>query len=196
MDVNSTLTALRSTAGAVLGRVDGLFNVQGACYRGVLVIDTDAVTPGSTELLQPGQRREALVRISNPGGTQAIRSVSVKLPDVYGSGRDQDFLLASSGDGAPLHHVALPVTGTGPTLYSSLWLYLAGLTPVLFGLQTSGGELCPGGVASFTISPPVGKFRSIGTLSVSDQVHEGDVPVFAARNSGGNIRPMPPVSFY
>lgn len=197
MNVSSTLTALRSTAGAVLGRVDSLFNVQSACYRGVLVIDTDAVTPGSTELLQPGQRREALVRIGNPGGgAQAIRSVSVKLPDVYGPGRDQDFLLASSGNGAPLHHVTLPVTETGPTRYSSLWLYLAGLTPVLFGVQTAGGELSPGGVASFTISPPVGKFRSIGTLSVSEQVHEGDEPVFSARNSGGNIRPLPPVSFY
>ena len=124
MNLNSTLTALRSTTGAVLGRVDGLFDVQTACYRGVLVIDTDAVTPGSTELLQPGQRREALVRIGNPGGgTQAIRSVSV-------------------------------------------------------------------------ISPPVGNFRSIGTLSVSEQVHEGDKPIFSARNSGGNIRPLPPVSFY
>ena len=103
MNLNSTLTALRLTAGAVLGRVDDLFDVQSVCYRGVLVIDTDAVTPGSTELLQRGQRREALVRIGNPGGgTQAIGSVSVKLPDVYGPGRDQDFLLASSGDGAPL----------------------------------------------------------------------------------------------
>ncbi len=197
MNVNATTTALRSTAGAVLGRVDGLFNVQGACYRGTLVIDPGAVTPGSTKLLQPGQRREALVRMGNPGGgTQAIRSVSVKLPDAYGPGRDQDFLLASSGDGAPLHHFTLPVSETSPTLYSSLWLYLAGLTPVLFGLQTEAGELRPGGVASFTISPPVGKFRSIGTLSVSDQVHEGDDPVFSARNSGGNIRPLPPVSFY
>ena len=52
------------------------------------------------------------------------------------------------------------------------------------------------GVTSFTISPPVGKFRSIGTLSVSDQMHEGDEPVFSGRNSGGNIRPLPPVSFY
>jgi hypothetical protein len=122
--------------------------------------------------------------------------VSIKLPDIYGTGRDQDFLLASSGDGAPLHHVTVPVAGDGPTLYSSLWLYLAGLTPLLFGVQTDAGGLVPGGAAAFSISPPVGRFRRVGILSVSDQVHDAGQPVFAARNSGGNIRPLPPVYFY
>ena len=66
--------------------------------------------------------------------------------------------MASSGDGAPLHHAVLP-THSVASLYSSLWLYLAGWQPVLFGVRapTTGRDLRfgIGDELSFAISSPL-----------------------------------------
>lgn len=192
----TTLAAARSTAAALLGRTDGLSPSDGTVYEASLTIDSDADAP-DVKLLQPNQRHRALVRLGAADAEDsAIRSVWLKFPDLYGPGGDQDFLLVSSGDGAPLHHVTLPVAASDPALYSSLWLYLAGLTPVLFGLRTEAGGLQPGQTATFSISPPVGKFRRVGALTVTDEEYDGAGLDFAARHSGGNIRPLPPVNFY
>ena len=121
----------------------------------------------------------------------------MKIPDAYGPGRDQDFLMASSGDGAPLHHAVLP-TDSVASLYSSLWLYLVGWQPVLFGVRapTTGRDLRfgIGDELSFAISPPLGQFRRIAALTLTGP-HDGAVR-FAGRSSGGSIWPLPPVSFY
>ena len=189
--------AVRATAGALLGQTGEVFDVGGETFEATLTIDGRADVPGSATLLQPGSSHHALVRVGPDGAEPAARSLCVKVPDAYGSGKDQDFLLASSGDGAPLHHAVLPADPVAP-LYSSLWLYLAGLTPVLFGVRTptTGRHVRfgAGDVLSFPLSPPVGKFRAIGALTLG-RPHGGPVR-FAARNSGGNIRPLPPVSFY
>lgn len=91
--------------------------------------------PSGTQLLNPGRRTRALVRSSRSADDAGIRTMAIKLPDLYGPGRDQDFLLASSADGVPMHHVTLPAHEAGSRLYSSLWLYLAGTRPVLFGAR-------------------------------------------------------------
>ena len=117
--------AIRSTLSTVLGDVGGLFAQQGVVFAATLEIDDDADLPGGTELLVPG-RRDALVRLAPVTDLGVPRTVCVKVPDAYGGGRGQDFLLASSGDGAPMHHAVVP-TSTPAHLYSSLWLYLAGI---------------------------------------------------------------------
>lgn len=189
--------AVRATAGALLGQAGEVFDVGGETFEATLTIDDRADVPGSATLLQPGSSHHALVRVGPDRAEPAARSLCVKIPDAYGAGQDQDLLLASSGDGAPLHHAVLPAHPVAP-LYSSLWLYLAGLTPVLFGMRplTTGPNVRfgTGDTLSFQLSPPVGKFRPIGTLTLG-RLHLGEVQ-FAARNSGGNIRPLPPVSFY
>lgn len=92
----------------------------------------EAVAVPAAEVLHPGATYNAIVQAGPDGRGQAARKLCITLPDVYGRGRSQDFLLASSADGAPLHHAVLPSDPVAP-LYSSLWLYLAGLQPVLFG---------------------------------------------------------------
>ncbi|PRC49071.1 hypothetical protein C6A85_76610, partial [Mycobacterium sp. ITM-2017-0098] len=82
--------------------------------------------------------------------------------------------------------------------YSSLWLYLAGLQPLLFGVRppVTGPDVRfgVGDELSFMVSPAVGRFRRIAALTLTDAVDE---PVsFAGSNSGGNIRPLPPANFY
>ncbi|GAB3220500.1 hypothetical protein [Mycolicibacterium hippocampi] len=189
--------AVRATAGALLGRPGGLFGAGGETFDATLRIDDDARVPGSVALLRPGSVHRAVVQVGPDRRNTAVRKLCVKIPDAYGRGRDQDFLLASSGDGAPLHHAALP-TDSVAALYSSLWLYLAGLQPVLFGARTSttGRDLRfgPGDELSFALSPPLGEFRRIGLLTLAEP-HDGTVR-FAGRNSGGNLWPLPPVSFY
>ncbi|MCT7658489.1 hypothetical protein [Mycobacterium deserti] len=46
----------------------------------------------------------------------------------------------------------------------------------------------------FLVSGVIGRFRSVGTLTLGAQT--SDTVRFDARNSGGGIRPLPPVNFY
>lgn len=193
MAISDTASSIiTSSLSAVAGGVGGLFDVDAPVRQAELVFDVETSLPGRTDLLQPGRRVDALVRVAPPGDGQAIRTVCVKLPDVYGPGRDQDFLLASSLDGVPFHHATVPATRTDERLFSSLWLYLAGVSPVLFGAKAADGTDRAG--FRFLLAGVLGRFRSVATLTVGDPVD--DEVRFDARNSGGGIRPLPPVTFY
>jgi hypothetical protein len=197
MELTVAADALRATASALFGMPGGLFRAEGETFVASLSVEDDADVPGATTLLSPGTTHEALVQVGPDRPDKAIRRLCVKIPAAYGRGRDQDFLLASSGDGVPMHHAVLPADPVAG-LYSSLWLYLAGFTPILFGAyaSTTGRDLRfgVGDVLSFAISPPVGQFRRIAALTLTD-THDGPVR-FSGSNSGGNIRPLPPVNFY
>ena len=189
--------AVRATAGALLGWPGDLFSADGETFGATLTIDDDARVPDSATLLRPGATHQAVVQVGPDRRDTSVRKLCVKIPDAYGQGRDQDFLMASSGDGAPLHHAALP-TDSVAALYSSLWLYLAGWQPVLFGVlpSTTGRDLRfgVGDELSFAISPPVGQFRRIAALTLTGP-HDSRVR-FSGRNAGGRIWPLPPVTFY
>ncbi len=191
------VSAARATATAVLGLPGDLFGTAGEVFDAFLTIDDNAVVPGGTTLLSPGTAHRAVVEVGPDDRGAHARKLCIKVPDAYAPGRDQDFLLSSSGDGAPMHHAVIPSDPVAP-LYSSLWLYLAGLAPVLFGVRptTTGRDVrfAAGDELSFMVSAPVGRFRRIGTLSLTAP-HEGPVR-FAGSSSGGNIRPLPPVLFY
>lgn len=189
--------AVRATVAAVIGQVETVSSGESSTYDAVLTIDRDADVPGGVPLLEPGSSHEAIVQAGPDRAGNEPRWIRIKIPDAHGAGNDQDFVLASSGDGAPLHHAVLPADPVAP-LYSSLWLYLAGLQPVLFGIKTStaGSDVRFGArdELSFVISPPVGRFRHIGTLTLTQARKES--VTFSGGNSGGGIRPLPPVNFY
>lgn len=81
------------------------------------MFDDDARLPGRTELLQAGRRVPALIRIALDGEGRdeisAIRTVCVKLPGVYGPGRDQDVPDLVVGDVAEIGSVALDARNSG-----------------------------------------------------------------------------------
>lgn len=189
--------AVRATVAAVIGQLDAVSPTDAKTFDAVLTIDDDADVPGGVSILEPGSSHQAVVQAGPDRAGTEPRWLLVKLPDAHGTGSDQDFLLASSGDGAPLHHAVLPADPVAP-LYSSLWLYLVGLQPVLFGVKasTAGPDVrfAAGDELSFVISSPVGRFRSIGTLLLK-KPHQGSAR-FSGGNSGGGIRPLPPVNFY
>lgn len=197
MNLRTTLLAAQATVGAIVGRTGDLFTGDSVVHRALFAIDEHARTPGAAPLFSERGPREIYVQLgAAESGRSAVRSVSLKFPDAYGSGRDQDFLLASSGDGAPLHHVTLPVAAGQPVLYSSLWLYLVGVVPTLFGLRADDAELGEGDVIEFCVSAPIGRFRKVGTITLQGRDDAAGDREFAAGHSGGNIRPLPPVSFY
>jgi hypothetical protein len=190
--IDSTVSTIRSTIAGIVGTSGGPFSGPGQVYTAQLVIDEGARVPSGTELLRPGLRAEAVVRLSPETDTSAIRTVCVKLPDLYGSGRDQDLLMASSADGVPFHHLTLPAAEKDSRLYSSLWLYLAGVRPILFGARANetGDEF------EFLVSEVIGRFRPVGAFHLGSPLQGGAQPRFSARNSGGNLRPLPPVVNY
>ena len=195
-DLVTGVRVVRDTATAAIGFAQDLFRSDGEYFAATLTIDATAAVP-AVEALRPGAMHEAVVQVGPDDRGLAARKLCISLPDVYGRGRDQDFLLASSGDGAPMHHAVLPTDPVAP-LYSSLWLYLAGLQPILFGArpETTGPDVrfAAGSEISFMISGPVGRFRRIGTLMLTGP-HSGTVR-FAGSHSGGGIRPLPPVALY
>ena len=189
--------AIEATVGALVGRMGGEATEDNVTFDAVLSIDGDASVPGNVPVLRPGSTHQCVVQAGPDRAGSEPRHLFVKIPDAYATGEDQDFLLASSGDGAPLHHAVLPSDPVAG-LYSSLWLYFAGLSPILFGVRvpTTGPDVRfgPGDELVFAISPPVGRFRRVGILTLGEHV---DKPVrFSGGNSGGNIRPLPPVNFY
>ncbi|MGE2835391.1 hypothetical protein [Mycobacterium sp. SMC-4] len=187
--------AVRATAGAALGQPGGLFGGAEERFDALLTFDDDASLPGA--LCTPGSRYRAVVAVGPDRRGSEPRKLCLKVPDAYGPGRDQDFLLASSGDGAPWHHAVLPSAPVA-ALYSSLWLYLVGWEPMLFGMRPriTGRDLRfgVGDELSFLVSPPVGRFRRIATLKLTGVA---DRPVrFSGANTGGGIRALPPVLFF
>lgn len=195
-DLITGARAVRDTATAAVGFAGEVFGADGEYFTATLTIDDAAAVP-AVEVLRPGATHNAIVQAGPDDRGQAARKLCISLRDIYGPGRSQDFLLASSADGAPLHHAVMPSDPVAP-LYSSLWLYLVGLQPVLFGARprTTGRDLrfAPGSELSFLVSAPVGRFRPIGTLTLTGPFH-GTVR-FAGSHSGGNLRPLPPVAFY
>jgi hypothetical protein len=199
--VGATLSGL---AGGVGPHGAGLFARPGPTFRATLTIDAQPHAPGALRVFRTGTPTDAVIRFaaaqdSVKGSRSVVRTACIKLPDYHGPQRDQDFLLASSADGIPFHHAVLPADGPGDRIYSSLWLYLAGVEPAVFGLRSdklsNQNEVTPGDRFAFLIAGMLSRFAVAGTLDIGEQIPDTALD-FAARNSGGGLRPLPPALFY
>jgi len=199
--VEATLSGL---AGGLSALGTGLFARPGPTFRATLTIDAQSQAPGASRIFRTGQPTDALIRFgasqhSENGDRSVVRTACIKLPDYHGPHRDQDFLLASSADGIPFHHAVLPEDGPGDRIYSSLWLYLSGVEPVVFGLRSERlsdeNKVVPGDRFAFMTAGMLSRFAVAGELEIGDEITDATVE-FAARNSGGGLRPLPPALFY
>lgn len=199
MDTASLVASAGATLSAVVGGAGGLFEGTGTTHAATLTFDADATLPRRTQLLVPGRSLAAVARFAQPGPPTGFRTICVSLPDAYGPGRPQDFLLASSADGVPFHHAVLPSTRIDDRLYSSLWLYLAGWEPVVFGLRAasmaSPDAPTRGDDFHVLLSGAVGRFRRIGLLTLGGEL-PSDATVFDASHTGGGLRALPPARLY
>ena len=111
----------------VLSRVRGkrIFHPHGIGFRATFQPAEEA--GAAFRPLAQGSR-EAIVRVSRglglPEPLPDFFGFAVRLPDVHGAGRHQDFLLASGSARPVLRHIVLPTFGLGCRSFTSLAPYV------------------------------------------------------------------------
>jgi hypothetical protein len=201
--------------GAVLAALAGIrrgksFHPDGVVYEARLEILGAPVAPQGAELLsQPGDHR-AVARFSRAVGVPRpipdLLGLSIRLPDVYGAGRHQDFLLVTSADYPLLHHIFLPAIDTQQRPYTSSLPYRAGSELFLVGALPDPESPRPPGRDEFerleaaaatgrlsfqlAVASVNGRFRPVGRLRVGRRLGpELDPLRFNPWNSGGGMTP-------
>ncbi|HEX2124926.1 MAG TPA: hypothetical protein VHF45_00025 [Thermoleophilaceae bacterium] len=201
--------------GVVLAALAGIrrgkaFHPDGVVYGARLeVVGAPAAPQGAELLSQPGDHH-AVARFSRAVGVPRpipdLLGLSIRLPNVYGAGRHQDFLLVTSADYPLLHHIFLPAVDTQQRPYTSSLPYRAGSELFLVGALPQPGSPRPPGRDEFerleaaaatgrlsfwvAVASMTGRFRPVGTLHVGRRLgRELDALRFNPWNTGGGMRP-------
>ena len=136
--------------------------------------------------------QEALVRLSRGLGLRPplpdVFGFAVRLPDVYGTGSHQDFLLASSGEGAVGRRLLRPTRGARTGMYSSLLPYEVSGRRLLLGARP-----VPESVDAFEllVASPRGPWRVAARLTLSVRLEDAVARElrFDPWHSGGGLIP-------
>lgn len=206
-------TALaRAAAGVLFGTVarvrgDRPLHPAGVAFAGELVVDGPTL-PG-TELFSGPGRHPAVARFSRgfglPEPLPDILSIAVKVPDAYGPGRDQDFMLTATGERPVLRRLFAAGRSHLARTYSSVFPFTAGGETVLLGAQPRTAPLdedrdldelraaARAGVLDLDlrVAAPDGPWRTVGRVElrrVLEREEEDDL-AFNSSNSGGGIAP-------
>lgn len=186
------------------------FHPTGVMYEARLAITGAPAAPQAAELLsRPGEHR-AIARFSRAVGLPRpipdLLGLSLRVPDAYGHGRHQDFLLVTSADYPVLHHIFLPALDVQQLPYTSALPYRAGDDLFLVGAVPRRDSPRPCGEDEFdrlgaaastgrlafdlAVAPIAGRFRPVGTLRIGTRMgHELDALRFNPWNTGGGIEP-------
>lgn len=166
-----------------------IFHPRAAAYAARLT----ATAPGlDAVIFSDGFEHEALVRLSRGLGVRPplpdVFGLALRLPDVYGAGRHQDFLLASSGDGAIGRRLLRWTRGARTGTYSSLLPYDVGPARLLVGARPT-----PGSISAFEllVAVPTGGWRIAAGLTLKTQLDPSVARAlrFDPWNSGGGLVP-------
>lgn len=182
----------------------------GTVHEAVLRVDGGPHVPAEATLLGTLAEHRAVVRFSRslglPRRLPDLFGIALRLPDVHGEGRHQDFLMVTSVDAPILHHVFVPVLDAQQAPYSSALPYRAGAERFLVGIQPVPDSPRPPGSTieekldraaatgglrfKLSIAAPGGRFAPVGTLEVGRRLpdeHEG--MRFNPWNTGGGLEP-------
>jgi hypothetical protein len=183
---------------------------NGVVHAARLVVDGSPDAPRASTLLSEPGDHAAIVRFSRSVGVPRpipdLLGASIRVPDAYGHGRHQDFMLVTSVDAPVAHHVFVPATDVQQRPYTSSLPYRAGDERFLVGLlphpsspRPSGDdELERLGIAARTrrlrfrlaVAPLMGRFRQVGELWIGERLPaELDALRFNPINSGGGLEP-------
>ena len=151
-------------------------------------------TPSGMDALifADGFEHEALVRLSRGLGVRPplpdVFGLAVRLPDAYGAGRHQDFLLASSGDGAIGRRLLRWTRGARTGTYSSLLPYEVGTARLLVGARPAAGSTS---AFDLLVAQPTGGWRVAARLTLERQLDQSVARAlrFDPWNSGGGLVP-------
>ena len=194
---------IAAPVGAAFAAVSALRSARALHPHGVVLeaeveIDAPLGVPAGESIFSRAGSYDAVVRLSRGAGLPHplpdIHGCALRLVDVYGAGRHQDFLLASSVAGPVLHHLLVPTRGFWSRPYSSALLYAVdGRLRVVGALPLRGG---PGGGNRLTLElgQPLGRWQRVGEIRLGEPVplQEGERIRFHPWNTGSGIRPWGP----
>ena len=182
----------------------------GQVYDGVLALTGGPHVPPAATLLATRAEHRAVVRFSRAAGLPKplpdLFGIAIRLPDVHGPGRHQDFLTVTSVDAPLLHHLFVPVTDPQQAPYSSSLPYAAGGRRFLVGLRPVPGSPRPRGRTvedrleraavtgqlrfAFCIAWASGRFGPVGELRIGSRLpDELNRLRFNPWNTGGGLEP-------
>ena len=132
--------------------------------------------------------------------------IALRLPDVHGQGRHQDFLMVTSVDAPILHHIFIPVGDAQQAPYSSSLPYRSGDRRFLVGVQPVARSPRPRGPTvdekldraaatgrlrfALSIASLGGRFAPVGELRVGDRLPDDLNGIrFNPWNTGGGLVP-------
>jgi hypothetical protein len=137
-----------------------------------------------------------------------LLGVSIRVPDAYGPGRSQDFLLVTSADVPVVHHIFLPATDVQQRPYTSSLPFRAGQDPLfIVGVlpradsprPTGADELERVRAAALTgrlrfdlaVAPVMGRFARVGELRIGAPLPASyDTLRFEPWKGGGGLEPV------
>jgi hypothetical protein len=182
----------------------------GAVYEAVLRVDGGAHVPPAATLLRTPAEHRAVVRFSRSLGLPArlpdLFGIALRLPDVHGQGRHQDFLMVTSIDAPILHRIFVPVLDAQQAPYSSSLAYRSDDKRFLLGVQPVAGSPRPAGRTvdekleraaatgklrfALSIASLMGRFAPVGELQVGHRLPDDLNGIrFNPWNTGGGLVP-------
>ena len=187
-----------------------IFHPAGSAYRARFErLPTPA--PGGVAVLEDRFEHDAVVRFSRglgvPRPLPDFLGLALRLPEVYGGGRHQDFLLATTGSRPLGHTVPLPAASFFGRAFSSLLPHRLGGETRLVGAfalepELAAGELEP--LAELEEAAAVSEvrfavalagattsWRPVALLTVGDPASPAEAAAlrFNPWNTGGGIEP-------
>lgn len=207
LDAAGTFTglAMAALAGARRGKA---VHPEGVTYDARLSISGASDAPRASELLSVPAEHRALVRFSRSLGVPRplpdLLGISIRLPNVYGAGRHQDFLLVTSANLPLLHHVFLPARDVQRRPYSSALPYRAGRDTFIVGVLPDPTSPGGSGATEFerlaaaassgqlrfelAVARLTGRFHPVGRLEIGSRAaDELDALRFNPWNTGGGL---------
>jgi hypothetical protein len=188
-DVPTVVGAATALAFWGAGHIRGqkAFHPKGDLYEAELTILPDPTLPSILLLREEGTHR-AIVRLSRGAGLPSVLpdfpGLAIKLPDHWGPGADQDFLLVSSGPGAIGRRVLMPAPSEIAPQYSSITPYKTRETRVWFGAEPTAPERF-----AFRAAFDSGGWKAVGSLILGDRVESGDEVDFDIWNTHRDLVP-------
>ena len=200
-------TVLAALAAARRGKA---FHPEGVVYEARLAIAGDPAAPKAAQLLSRPGDHLAIARFSRAVGLPRpipdLLGLSIRVPNAYGTGRPQDFLLVTSADYPLLHHIFLPALDVQQRPYTSSLPYRAGDDLFLVGAVPRRGSPRPDGKDEFdrlqaaastgrlafdvAVASIAGRFRPVGSLRIGLRLREElDALRFNPWNTGGGLEP-------
>jgi hypothetical protein len=213
--MRSPLDIAGAGAGLVLGAVAAVrrgkpVHPHGAAYSARLVVPGAASAPPSAALLSRPGRHAAIVRFSRSLGVPRplpdLLGLSIRIPNAYGDGAHQDFLLVTSIDRPVLDRIFVPARDAQQRPYSSSLPYRAGGERFLIGALPRASSPRPPGdteldrvraaaatgrlAFDLAVAPPRGRFRAVAELRIGEPLPQAvDALRFNPFNCGGGVEP-------